>query len=97
MCTENILISCVYSYKFTDFQSLKLDMLNEASKNAQESAIAAVSPYNKHIVGISYMRQGEVSIRAENEFEDVEYWNSNEKTSINKRIRLVVRAGFVHD
>lgn len=97
LCTENILISCSYCYKFTDFQSIKLDMIDEASRNARESAVSSIKPYNKNITDVSYITQGEVSIRAENEFEDVSSWESREKTSINKRIRLIVRAGFLHD
>ncbi|MCR5224559.1 MAG: SIMPL domain-containing protein [Alphaproteobacteria bacterium] len=97
LSSENVLISCDCTYRFTHFQQLKLDMINEASKNAKENAISFIAPYDMHIKGVSYLRQGEVTIRAENESEDVNSWDSKEKTSPKKRVRLVVRAGFTHD
>lgn len=97
LSTEDVLISCDYQYEFSKFQSLKLDMINEASKNAQDSAASAIRPYNSHITGIAYINQGEVSIRAEHELESVQHWETQEKTSVNKKIRLVVSAGFFHD
>ena len=97
LSSENVLITCECSYKFTNFQALKLDMINEASENAKKSAISFIQPYGKHIKDVAYLKQGEVSIRAENEFEDVGSWETKEKTSLKKRVRLVVRAGFTHD
>ena len=97
LSSENVLVTCDCSYKFTNFQALKLDMINEASKNAKESAMSFISPYGKHIKDVAYLKQGEVTIRAENEFEDVGSWETKEKTSMKKRVRLVVRAGFTHD
>ncbi len=97
LSSENVLVTCDCSYKFTNFQALKLDMINEASNNAKESAMSFISPYGKHIKDVAYLKQGEVSIRAENEFEDVGSWETKEKISLKKRVRLVVRAGFTHD
>lgn len=97
LSTEDVLITCDYQYEFSKFQSLKLDMINEASKNARDSAASAIRPYDSHITGVAYINQGEVSIRAEDEFECVSQWATQEKTSVNKKIRLVVNAGFFHD
>ncbi|GHT90799.1 hypothetical protein FACS1894122_02010 [Alphaproteobacteria bacterium] len=91
---SGILVKCDYSYKLTSFLNVKMEMMKEASENARKSADAAVAPHGKKIKDVVYLRQGEISIRAEGEKEDVDYWNSKESTSINKRLRLVVNAGF---
>lgn len=94
LSSDGVLVSYDYSYKLTNFLDIKLSMMNEASENAKKTAEVFVKPHNIQIGDVAYLRQGEISIRAEEENENVENWNSKETKSINKKLRLVVRAGF---
>lgn len=96
---EGIFVSIDCVYKLTNFKSLRLDMLSEASKNAQESANAFVKNYNEKVTKLVYLRQGEITISSDVESADSSNsWTQDkeEKQSRKKRVRLVVRAGFKH-
>jgi hypothetical protein len=69
-------------------------MMREASENARKSAEAFIAPHNKGLGKVIYLKQGEITVRAENEAEDTDRWDTKEKTSVYKKLRLVVRAGF---
>jgi hypothetical protein len=94
LSAEGILINFHYSYRLTNFADIKLAMMREASENAKKNAEACLDSQEQKIGNIVYLRQGEITIRAEDESEDTDSWNSTEKTSMNKRLRLIVRAGF---
>ncbi len=96
---EGIFVSFDCIYKLTDFKSLRLEMLNEASKSAQESANAFVKNYNEKVTKLVYLKQGEITISSDCESADSsDSWNlqKEEKQSKKKKVRLVVRAGFKH-
>ena len=94
LLSEGIFVSYDYNYKLTNFIDIKLGMMKEASANARKNAEVFVEPQGIGIDDVVYLRQGEVSIRAEDENEDVNYWESKKDKSINKKLRLVVSAGF---
>ncbi|MDR2766646.1 MAG: SIMPL domain-containing protein [Holosporaceae bacterium] len=94
LLSENVLVCCDYSYSLTNFIDLKLDMMREASETAKKNAEEFIRPQHRKLGDIVFLRQGDISIRAENEDEAKESWNSQESKSINKKLRLVVRAGF---
>jgi hypothetical protein len=94
LLSEGIFVKCDYSYKLTSFQNIKLEMMKEASENAKKSAEAFVAPLGKKIGDVVYMRQGEIAINGEDEREGIDSWYSKESTSKNKKLRLVVKAGF---
>ena len=64
------------------------------------NALTAVSPidgrYHGKTKGLADLSQGEVSIKGADERPNVEYWNSHEGESMYKKMRLVVRASFLH-
>ncbi|MDR0677065.1 MAG: SIMPL domain-containing protein [Holosporaceae bacterium] len=94
LLSEGVFINYTYSYRLTSFADVKMEMMKEASENAKKNAEAFIKPQGIAIGKVIYLRQGEITIRGEDETENVESWNSKESTSINKRLRLVVRAGF---
>jgi hypothetical protein len=94
LLSENIFVKCDYSYKLTSFQDIKLEMMKEASENAKKSAESFVAPLGKKIGEVAYLRQGEIAINGEDEREGIDSWYSKESTSKNKKLRLVVKAGF---
>ena len=89
---KSIMVSCDYAYKLTDFINIKLEMMREASENARKNAEVFVAPQKTEIDDLIYLRQGEVSINAEDDGSGGGY--SSESESINKKLRLVVRAGY---
>ncbi|GHU16641.1 hypothetical protein FACS189472_02130 [Alphaproteobacteria bacterium] len=94
LSASGVLVKCDYNYKLTSFLNIKMEMMKEASENARKCAEAAVAPHGKKIKDVVYLNQGEITVRAENESEEIGHWDSKESTSINKKMRLVVRAGF---
>jgi hypothetical protein len=94
LSSEGVFIACSYAYNLTNFLDIKKRMMKEASENARKNAEAFIEPYGQTIGKVVYLRQGEITIRAENETEDTERWDTKEKSSVNKKLRLVVRAGF---
>ncbi len=94
LSSEGVLLTYNYSYKLTNFINVKLEMMKEASQNALENAKAFVEPQGVNIGRVAYLRQGEITIRAEDESENVSSWDSQESQSANKKLRLVIRAGF---
>lgn len=96
LSSQNVLFSYRYNYRLTRFIEIKLEMMKEASENAYRNAQKFVEPYNSEIKEVAYLRQGEITIRAEDENEQISSWESQESKSINKKLRLVVRAGFIH-
>jgi hypothetical protein len=94
LSSEGVLVSYNYAYQLTNFADIKMQMMTEASENARKNAEAFIEPHRKSIGKVVYLKQGEITIRAENEAEDTDRWSSKEKTSVYKKLRLVVRAGF---
>ena len=94
LSSEGILLNHSYSYKLTNFIDIKLEMMKEASENARKNAEVFVKPQGLKVGEVVYLRQGEVSLTGEDEGADTYYWQSQEAQSINKKLRLVVRAGF---
>lgn len=94
LVSEGILATCDYSYKLTNFVDIKLEMMEEASKNARRNAEVFIAPQGYSIGEVVYLKQGEVTITGDDESENTNSWNSEERQSINKKLRLVVRAGF---
>ncbi|MDR2158101.1 MAG: SIMPL domain-containing protein [Holosporaceae bacterium] len=94
LSSEGIFITFHYSYSLTNFADIKLIMMRDASENAKKNAEACVAPHGQKIGKVVYLRQGEITIRAEDESENTDSWNSKESASVNKKLRLVVRAGF---
>lgn len=90
---QKVFVSYTYSFKVTNFSEIKLSMMKEASKKARDSADAFIAPHGKKVGDVVYLRQGEISIKAEDDNESTSGYSS-ESTSINKKLRLVVRAGF---
>ena len=89
---KGVMVSCNYGYKLTDFINIKLEMMREASENARKNAEVFVAPQKNEIDDLIYLRQGEVSINAEDDGSGGGY--SSESESLNKKLRLVVRAGY---
>ena len=98
--SQKIVVSCDCVYKLTNFQSLKLSMLDEAARNAWESANAFVKHSNGYVSDLVYLRQGEITINSDTASGggSISSWDAEreEKASFKKRLRLVVRAGFKH-
>ncbi|MDR2107121.1 MAG: SIMPL domain-containing protein [Holosporaceae bacterium] len=94
LSAEGMLIESDCSYKLTNFSGIKMEMMGEASENARKNAEAFIAPHRQKIDKVVYLRQGEISIRGEDESEEINSYWSQEKNSINKRLRLVIRAGF---
>lgn len=92
---EGIYVTYTYQYKLTNFPNIKLEMMKEAGENTLQNARAFVSSINGCSVGpVAYLRQGEIEITAVTDSASTSYWSSSEKTSIYKKLRLVVRAGY---
>jgi hypothetical protein len=89
---QRVFLSYGYSYKLSNFSDIKLKMMEEASRHARSSAEAIAAPQNQQIGEAIYLRQGETSIKAENDNGSGSY--SDESSSLNKKLRLVVLAGF---
>lgn len=96
LSSEGVLLTYKYVYSLTNFVNVKLEMMKEAAQNALKSARAFVDSQNVEIEDVVYLRQGEITISAENESENVNSWESQERQSVNKKLRLVIRAGFTH-
>ena len=95
LSAEGILLTYKFAYHLTHFIEVKLEMMKEASENALNNAKIFIEPYGNIEIGdVVYLKQGEVTIRAEDENEAVSSWDSQESKSINKKLRLVVRAGY---
>jgi hypothetical protein len=94
LSAKGVFVKYDYSYKLTGFQSLKVEMLKEAVENAKKSAEASIGPLGEKLGAVAYLRQGAIVISGEYESETVERWRSDEATSINKKVRLVMKAGF---
>jgi hypothetical protein len=94
LSSEGVFVTYKYAYQLTNFAEIKMQMMREASENARKNAEAFIEPQKQSIGKAVYLRQGEITIRAENEAEDTNQWESKEKTSIYKKLRLIVRAGF---
>jgi hypothetical protein len=94
LSSEGVFVSYKYTYQLTNFTDIKMQMMREASENARKNAEAFIEPHNKGIGKVIYLKQGEITIRAENEAEDTDRWDTKEKTSVYKKLRLIVRAGF---
>lgn len=94
LSAEGVLLEYKFSYRLTRFIDVKLEMMKEASENAYDNAKKFVEPYNFEVGDVVYLKQGEVTIRAEDENEEVSSWDSQESKSVNKKLRLVVRAGY---
>jgi hypothetical protein len=95
LSSDGVFVTCKYAYQLTNFADIKMQMMREASENARKNAEAFIEPHNQSIGKVAYLKQGEITIRAENEAEDTNQWDTKEKTSIYKKLRLVVRAGFL--
>lgn len=93
LSSEGLLISLSCKYKITNFQELKLSMMEEASQNARKSADSAVKPYGRQVTDLAHFAQGAVSITSDDASATDSYDYEN---SVNKKVRLVVRAGFRH-
>lgn len=94
LLSDDVFVTYDYSYKLTNFIDVKLGMMREASANARRNAEVFVEPQGVEIDDVAYLNQGEITIRAEDESEDINSWQSKKDKSINKKLRLVVRAGF---
>lgn len=94
LLSDDVFVKYDYNYKLTNFIDVKLGMMREASANARRNAEVFVEPQGVEIEDVAYLNQGEITIRAEDESEDVSSWQSKKDKSINKKLRLVVRAGF---
>lgn len=100
--SEKIVVSCDCVYKLTDFQSLKLSMLDEAATNAWESANAFVLHSHGKISSLVYLRQGEITVTSDTASsggDSLYSWQveKEERSSFKKKLRLVVRAGYKHN
>lgn len=92
---EGIYVTYTYQYKLTNFPNIKLEMMKEAGENTLQNARAFVSSINGCSVGpVAYLRQGEIEITAVTDSASIDYWSSSEKTSVYKKLRLVVHAGY---
>ena len=90
--SKNILVHCNYEYKLSDFNKLKKDMMKEAAQNARDCAKSFVEAIDEELGELVYLNQGVISISASDEAESNSWYNKNESTE--KKLRLVVRAGF---
>lgn len=94
LSSEQVFCTFGVSYIITKFLPLKMSMLEEASQNAKKSAEAAVRSYGNRITSLAHFSQGTVVITAESASATDTYDNGQ---SINKKVRLVVRAGFRYE
>ena len=97
---DKIVTTCECDYKLTNFQDLKLSMIDEAAVNAFDAADKMAKIYHEKISGLSYMRQGEISIKSETESASPgDNWRAqeSERSSFKKKVRLVIQAGFKHE
>lgn len=93
---KGIFINTSYSYIFSKFQEIKEEMMREAAENAKASAEAVLRPYGQSTKGLVDLSQGEITIRGADERSNIERWDSREGKSMYKKMRLVVRASFLH-
>ena len=93
---KGIFINTSYSYLFSKFQEIKEEMMREAAENAKASAEAVLRPYGQSTKGLVDLSQGEITIRGADERSNIERWDSREGESMYKKMRLVVRASFLH-
>ena len=70
--------------------------MREAAENAKASAEAVLRPYGQSTKGLVDLSQGEITIRGADERSNIERWDSREGKSMYKKMRLVVRASFLH-
>lgn len=92
--SQNILVRCNYEYKLSDFNKLKKDMMKEAARNARDCAQSFVGALNEELGELVYLNQGVISISASDEPDGSNSWYSDERRAAEKKLRLVVKAGF---
>lgn len=90
---KDVFVTCSYKYKISDFNKIKTEMLKEAAQNARECAEAFIGALDRRLGDVVYLNQGAIIIKAPNE-SDESSWSSSESQSVEKKLRLVVRAGF---
>lgn len=92
--SKNIVVSSEATYQLADFDKLKRIMLQEASANAKEMAQTFVAPLGEELGDLLYLKQGVISITSAKDAagEQNGYWYH--ERSKDKRLKLVVRAGF---
>lgn len=90
---KNILVRCNYEYKLSDFNELKKDMMKEAAQNARDCARSFVAAIDEDLGELVYLNQGVISISASDASEGSNSWY-DEVRSAEKKLRLVVKAGF---
>ncbi len=85
-------------YEFSKFQKMRKEMLCDAIANARELADLVAEKGHLKIIGMENMNQGYVEIKAADECEvsNENRWDSEarERESCEKKLRLVVHAGF---
>jgi len=90
---EGINISFYQEYKVSDFSAVKMALLKDASENAKKSAQALLEPNGQTVDKIAYINQGAVVITSPESGSESTY-DSSECSSIYKKFRLVVQAGY---
>lgn len=91
---QGITTSFYQEYKISDFSAVKLALLKEASENAHKSAQALLAPNGQEVGKADYINQGEVIITSAESGGESTY-DANEASSIYKKFRLVIRAGYM--
>ncbi|MCR4623429.1 MAG: SIMPL domain-containing protein [Alphaproteobacteria bacterium] len=91
--SKNILVRCDYEYKLSDFNKLKKEMMKEAAQNARDCAQSFVGALGEELGELVYLNQGVISMSASDESEASNSWYGQTR-SAEKKLRLVVRAGF---
>ncbi len=80
-------------YYYSDLESLKVEMLSEATKNAMQRAAEMANNTGNKIGGIRSARQGVFQITNPSS-NDVSDYGYNDSTSVQKRVRAIVSIDF---
>lgn len=98
LLSEDIFLSVDYKYILTNFSNSRLDMLNEASSNALQSAKKFMEPQDVEVGKLISISQGSLNIKPADAIGDSDNndWNDSYKSekSFRKKLRLVVSAKY---
>lgn len=90
---QDVRITESINYTYTNFANLRIDMLKEATKDAENRAKQIAESIGSKVGNIKHLATGTFTVTADDAAIDREYSYGSEK-SLKKRFRVVVHASF---
>jgi hypothetical protein len=87
------IVTCTEKYRYTDMENLRVQMIEEATKDAKNRALHIAGVTDSELIGLRNVSTGQFSIVSADASATEEYdWEG--QNSIRKRVRVVVRCSF---